>query len=125
MQFRLKTSKKTEEIFNSIYQRTYLQPFALAKISIAIALNHSFRVGKEIQLEDSDGIELNRQTITGDNDILFKKLIELNEGRYLEDEVYFPDYVKMYIDFGAKLLEQELRYTRTPYKHLVNLDKGI
>lgn len=125
MHFRLKTSKATEEIFSRIYQREYLQPFALAKLSIALALNAEYKVGENYQLADNDGLDLNRQTITGENDTLFKALIELNEGRYLEDEVFFPDYMKMYIDYGAKLLEQELRYTRTPYKHLVSLEQGI
>ena len=125
MQFRLKTSKETEDIFARIYQRTYLQPFALAKLSIALALNAEYKVGESFQLDDNDGLDLNRQTITGDNDTLFKALIELNEGKFLEDEAFFPDYVKMYIDYGAKLLEQELRYTRTPYKHLVSLEQGL
>ena len=35
MQFRLKTSKRTEEIFNAIFAREHLQPFALAKIGRA------------------------------------------------------------------------------------------
>ena len=50
---------------------------------------------------DSDGLDLNRQTITGDNDTYFKVLIEQVEGRYLSDEEYFPQYVKAHIDRGA------------------------
>ena len=125
MQFRLKTSKKTEEIYAYIFQREHLQPFALAKISIALALESGFKVGNSPKLEDGDGLDLNRQTITGENDVLFKALIDLNEGKFIDEEEYFPDYVKQYIDYGAKLLEQEMKYGHDFYTHLVSLEKGI
>ena len=67
---------------------------------------------------DSDGLDLNRQTITGDNDTYFKVLIEQVEGRYLTDEEYFPQYVKAHIDRGSKLLLDM-------YNHAGNMDKYI
>lgn len=47
---------------------------------------------------DSDGLDLNRQTITGDNEVYFKAVMEMIEGRHLTDEEYFPKYVKAHID---------------------------
>lgn len=125
MQFRLRTSKRTEEIFNTISQRDHLQPFALVKISIALALNAGFNASNTSYNDDSDGLDLNRQTITGDNDLLFKAMIDLNEGYYIEEEEYFPSIIKQYIDYGAVLLEQEMKYSRDIYSHLVSLEKGI
>ncbi len=75
--------------------------------------------------DDSNGLDLNRQTITGENDALFKALIELNEQRHIYEEEYFPNVVKQYIDYGAVLLEQEYRYGHDFYAHLVSLEKGI
>ncbi len=124
MQFRLKTSKRTEEIFSAIYTREYLQPYALAKISIALALYQGF-FSSDAKLEDTNGLELNRQTITSENDILFKALIEVNENRYIFEDEYFPDVVKKYIDYGAVLLEQEYKYGHNFYAHLVNLEESI
>lgn len=124
MQFRLKTSKRTEEIFSAIYTREYLQPYALAKISIALALYQGF-LSSDAKLEDTNGLELNRQTITSENDILFKALIEVNENRYIFEDEYFPDVVKKYIDYGAVLLEQEYKYGHNFYAHLVNLEESI
>lgn len=124
MQFRLKTSKRTEEIFNAIFAREHLQPFALAKISIALALHTGYCSMNE-SVDDANGIDLNRQTITSENDALFKALIEMNEGRHIFEEEYFPDVVKKYIDYGAILLEQEYKYGHNFYSHLVNLEKGI
>mgnify|MGYP003319901146 CR=1 FL=1 len=125
MQFRLKTSKKTEEIFNMISQREHLQPFALSKIAIALAIRDNYMASNDESNIDSNGLELNRQTITSDNDLLFKVLIELNEKRYIEEDDYFPGIVKQYLDYGASLLEQEYKYGRNIYTHLVNLEKSI
>ena len=111
------------EIFSYIQQREYLQPFILAKISIALAIRKKYKFEGEIA--DTLGLDLNRQTITGENDLLFKKLIEMNEGRNIPEEEYFPNYVKAYMDKGAEILEQEYKYSQDIYKHLVELDKGI
>ncbi len=125
MQFRLRTSKKTQDIFEAIYQREYLQPFALSKISISLALRNGYNSTEDDISYDANGLDLNRQTITSDTDLLFKALIEVNEGRHIPEEEYFPEVVKKYIDYGATLLEQEYRYSREIYSHLVNLDAGI
>ena len=123
MVFRTKTSKRTMEIFSYIQQREYLQPFILAKISIALAIRKKYKF--EGVIADTLGLDLNRQTITGENDLLFKKLIEMNEGRNIPEEEYFPNYVKAYMDKGAEILEQEYKYSQDIYNHLVELDKGI
>ena len=123
MVFRTRTSKRTMEIFSYIQQREYLQPFILAKISIALAIRKKYKF--EGVIADTLGLDLNRQTITGENDLLFKKLIEMNEGRNISEEEYFPNYVKAYMDRGAEILEQEYKYSQDIYKHLVELDKGI
>lgn len=88
-------------------------------------INREIRIADEIDIADGEGLELNRQTITGDNDVLYKALIELNEGRYMAEDDYFPDIVKKYIDYGALLLEQEYKYGTNIYTHLVELEKGI
>ena len=123
MVFRTKTSKRTMEIYEAIYQREYLQPFALAKISLALAIHSGYKYSGEIA--DTMGLDLNRQTITGEYDLLFKKLIENNEGKSIPEEDYFPTYVKAYMDQGAILLEQEYKYSNDLYIHLLELDKGI
>lgn len=123
MVFRTKTSKRTMEIFEYINQREHLQPFALAKVSIALSIKNKYKYTDNLM--DTLGLDLNRQTITGDNDLLFKKLIEINEGKSIPDEEYFPNYVKAYLDNGAILLEQEYKYSKDFYTHLVELDKGI
>lgn len=125
MIFKLKTSGETMRIFEEIGGVTHLQPFALCKLSIAISL-HIKDSAIEITNTDSDGLELNRQTITGDYDDLFKALVINNAGESLSDEEYFPKYVKYHIDRGAKLLYAEYKYSNDNfYVHLTEIDKGI
>ena len=57
--------------------------------------------------------------------IFMTQVIEMNERKNIPEEKYFPDYVKAYMDKGAELLEQEYKYSKDIYKHLVELDKGI
>ena len=125
MAFKLKTSKKAAEIFSRIESSEYLQCYTLVKLAIALSLR------SEEPLKDSDfhtntlGRELNRQTITGDADALYKCLMELHAQKHLTDEEFFPGYVKAHIDRVAILLDQEQRYSGDFLSHLTELEKGI
>lgn len=126
MVFKLKTSKETMKYFEEINASIHLQPFALCKIAIALSL----RGGKDLNVEDfktnSEGLELNRQTITGEYDELFKALIISFENKVLADDEYFPKYLKAHIDRGAQYLYSEFKYANNNfYKHLLEIDKGI
>lgn len=116
MIFRLKTSRRTQVIFQELESRTNYKPYTLVKHAIAWSLKEKTPVGGYIS--DSDGLDLNRQTITGDNDAYFKVLIEEVEGRYLPEEEYFPKYVKAHIDRGSELLLDM-------YNHAGSVDKYI
>ncbi|MGI6076813.1 MAG: DndE family protein [Fastidiosipilaceae bacterium] len=124
MSFKLKTSKNTETILNRIETSENLPWYALVKLSMALSIN-----GKPLKAEDfktnSLGRELNRQTITGEADELYKCLIELKEGRHLTDDEFFPHYVKAHIDRGADLLDQEQRYSSDFLVHLTELEKSL
>ena len=85
----------------------------------------------EKPLEENDfktntlGRELNRQTITGDADVMYKCLMELYAKKHLTDEEFFPGHVKAHIDRGIILHEQEARYGDDLLIHLTELEKGI
>ena len=116
MIFRLKTSKRTQEIFQELENRTNYKPYTLVKHAIAWSLKEN--TSDDNYSSDAEGLDLNRQTITGDNDAYFKALIEEVEGRYLPDEEYFPKYVKAHIDRGSALLLDM-------YNHAGSVDKYI
>lgn len=116
MIFRLKTSKNTQEIFDELENRTNYKPYTLVKHAIAWSIKENTSVSGF--KSDSDGLDLNRQTITGDYDAYFKVLIEQAEGKHLREEEYFPFYVKAHIDRGSKLLLDM-------YNHAGSVDKYI
>lgn len=121
---KLHTSKRTQTIFASLGQSLGLQPFILSKLAIALSV-------KSGPLEDGDyntdneGLELSRQTIFGDHDLLFKSLIINREGRAITEDEYFPIIVKAHLDKGAVMLENEKRYSKDFYNHMCDLDSDI
>lgn len=126
MVFKLKTSKSTMVIFEELGASIRLQPFALAKLALALSIRDETQLNDEDFRTDSEGLELNRQTITGEYDDLFKALIIYHTKRSLEDEEYFPKYMKAHLDRGAGMLYNEYRYSGSQfYKHLVNLDESL
>ena len=126
MAFKLKTSLETKKIFETINKATGLQPFALVKISMALSLREHTKLSKDDFETTNDGLELNRQTITGEYDKVFSSLIVLNENESLSDSILFPRYFKAHIDRGARLLLNEFKYSKGNfYTHLCELDKGI
>ncbi len=120
MIFRLKTSKRTMEIYDDLAKRVNLQPFALAKLSIALSLKGDV---ESLKFDtDTNGLDLNKQTITGKYDVMFKCLIEMHCGDHLKDEDYFPKYVKAHIDRGAKMLYNEFRFSKDFISYLAGLE---
>ena len=71
---KLHTSIQTQEIFNSLSQSLGLQPFILSKLAIALSIRKGKIIAEDFNT-DNDGLELSRQTIFGDHDLLFKSLI--------------------------------------------------
>lgn len=121
---KLHTSVQTQEIFTSLSQSLGLQPFILSKLAISLSVRKG-KILEEDYKTDNDGLELSRQTIFGDHDLLFKSLIINREDRAINEEEYFPGIVKAHLDRGAKLLEDEKRYTKDFYNHLCRLDMNI
>lgn len=121
---KLHTSLKTQEIFSSLGQSLSLQPFILSKLAIALSIRKGALAPSDFET-DNNGLELSRQVIFGDHDLLFRSLIVKNEEVAIREEEYFPDIVKAHLDRGAKLLADEKRYTKDFYNHLCRLDDNL
>lgn len=125
MAFKLKTSKKTEEILTQIESSTNIPYAALIKLALALSLRKGDLLDEDFKTNNL-GRELNRQIITGDADALYKCLFEVCANRHMSDEEYFPETVKAHLDRGAVLLQNELRYSGNDFlQHLSELDKSI
>lgn len=121
---KLHTSLQTQEIFFSLGQSLGLQPYILSKLAIALSIRQG-KLKEDDYATDNNGLELNRQTIFGDHDLIFKSLIINCENRAICEEDYFPGAVKAHLDRGARLLEDEKRYSKDFYNHLCHLDENI
>ena len=112
------------KIFEELGTSQGLQPFALSKIAIAL----SIRVGPLLDEDfatDTEGLELNRQTIFGEYESLFKALLAMEKKAPLSDEDFFPALVKAHLDRGAKLLKNEFRYGMHFYANILTLDQHL
>ena len=118
MGFRLKTSLQTKEIFEELGNRMNLKPFALSKLAISMSLTNNEPIENYKSL-DNNGLELNRQTITAQYDLLFKTLLEQHAGKHLTDDEYFPTHAKLHIDRGAVMLKNRYSYSSN-MEHFIN-----
>ena len=127
MGFRLKTSLQTKEIFEELGNRMNLKPFALSKLAISMSLTNNEPI-ENFKSLDNNGLELNRQTITAQYDLLFKTLIEQHAGKHLTDDEYFPTHAKLHIDRGAIMLINRYNYSSNMEQfinQIVNQDSNI
>ena len=125
MAFKLKTSKKSEDIFSRIEASENLPFYITVKLAIAMSLRSNIPLNEKDFNTNTLGRELNRQTITGDSDAIYKCIMELYSGKHLTDDEFFPTYVKAHIDRGAIMLDSEQKYGDEFLIHLTELEKGL
>lgn len=125
MGFRLTTSTRTKEIFEELGKSSTLKPFALSKIAVSMSLNEPTSI-EEYKNVDSNGLELQRATVTGEFDSIYKALIEVKLGRHITDEEYYPHYMKLHMNRGAELLSKVYKYSGGNLEKLLTnlLQKG-
>ena len=98
-------------IFEEIGASTNYAPFILSKLAISMSLKSKTPLKENDFKSDSFGLELNRQTITGEWDELYKSLIEMFEGTHLSDDDYFQKHLKAHLDRGPRMIYSEFRYS--------------
>lgn len=125
MVFKIRTSKKTMAIFEEIAASTNYAPFILSKLAISMSLKSKSPLKESDFKTDSYGLELNRQTITGEWDELYKGLVEMFEGHHLSDDEYFQKYLKAHLDRGARMIYSEFRYSSDFLLSLLSSQTGI
>lgn len=125
MVFKIRTSGKTMACFEEISGGENLQPFALSKLAISMSLKCGKPLSENDFHTDNNGLELNRQTITGEYDTLYKSLIELFEGQHINDDDYFQKYLKAHLDRGARMIHSEYKYNKDFLLSLISNKQSI
>ena len=120
MNFRLKTSKETGEILKSLQNATGLTWNVLSRIGVSLSLNNP---SPPPPVPDTGGVEIHRNTMTGEYDYVFKALIRQHAGYHVPEEEYFPDLFNRHIERGVKILEGEYKLAGNYERLLTNLFK--
>lgn len=118
MNFRLKTSKEAGERLNTLQAATGLTWNILARIAISLSLQNS---SMPSPVGNTNGVDIHRNALTGENDYIFKALIRQHANRRIPDEEYFPDLFNAHLERGIILLENEYKHAGNYEKLLLNL----
>lgn len=110
MVFKIRTARRTMVYFSEITASTNFAPFILSKLAISMSIKSGKSLIQRDFHTDSYGLELNRQTITGEWDDLYKCLIEMFEKKHISDDDYFQKYLKAHLDRGAAMMYAEFKY---------------
>lgn len=89
-----------------------------------IAIGQSLKTPGSVsvqELENEDGFEFNRYTLTGEYDSVFMALIVQDVGENLTDQEYFQTYLRNYIEQGVATLHEEYQKINSPVEFLVGL----
>ena len=120
MSTRLKLSKEKSEQLDFLSTKLGLRRNIVCRLAIGRSLVEAQSV-KDIDHVDSLGYELNRTTITGIHDEIFRALITQHEKRKLDDFEYFSKYTRNHIERGITLLNVEFQRINSPIDFLVGL----
>ncbi|PZD93013.1 DNA sulfur modification protein DndE [Paenibacillus sambharensis] len=120
MNFTLKTSKYAKENLTQLQASTGITPNILIRYAVSLSLRSNASEEKvEPPIKDfSDGLVLNRNTVTGEYDDVFKALIIQYAEKEMTDEEYFPGYFNAHLERGIRLLAAE-------YKSAGNFERFI
>lgn len=119
---KLKTSKRAAEMIRGLNRKLRLAPNIICRLAIGRSLCEGPLVNTV--MGDSNGIEFNRYTLTGQNDRLFKALLAQVAGRPLTDEEYFEEHLPAHLERGVELLARHTHGADTfadAFRRLVNL----
>lgn len=98
------------QCFEEITASANFPPYILAKLAISMSIKSQKPLVDRDFHTDINGLELNRQTITGEWDDLYKSLIEMFEQKHINDDDYFQTYLKAHLDRGARMIYSEFKY---------------
>lgn len=125
MVFKIRTSKNTMNYFEEISSSENLQPFILSKLAISMSLKNPKPLNEQDFHTDVNGLELNRQTITGEFDDIFKCLVEMREEKHINDDEYFQRYLRAHLNRGAKMIYSEYKYNKDFLLSLLTQEEGL
>ncbi|ODG91506.1 DNA sulfur modification protein DndE [Gottfriedia luciferensis] len=119
---RLKLSNNTSEILKELQSSTQLTPNILARLAVGASLTNN-SIPEIPNYRSNNGLEINRQTFTGEYDQIYKTLISQHAGKLLTDEEYFPTLFNAHLERGITIIQNEYKYAGNADKFYENMLK--
>lgn len=117
-------SKKTSENLDYLSLRLGLRPNIICRLAIGKSLSVSSSVKGHL-INDSSGREFNRTTLTGQNDDLFKALINQHEYEVshlrIKESEYFSQYFRRHVERGIEMLYKDYIVINSPTEFLFSI----
>ena len=119
---RLKTSKIAKERLdglNSVLRMSSNAVILRYAIAKSIECDNNIYEDPDAEVLDNSGFEITRQTLFGENEVLYKTLFGLSYDE--KDELFFPTLTNMHIERGLKILEREYKFAGNKDKFIRNI----
>ncbi len=119
---RLKTSKIAKERLdglNSVLRMSSNAVILRYAIAKSIECEKDVLSDPDAEVLDNSGFEITRQTLFGENEVVYKTLFGVS---YTDkDEMFFPTLTNMHIERGLKILEREYKFAGNKDKFIKNI----
>jgi len=120
MSTRIRLSEEVSIKLDYLSRKLSLRRNIICRIAIGRSLVKKESVREYIH-PNSQGYELNRITILGNQSELFRALVNQHEGKRIRDFEYFSKYVRNHIERGILLLHEEYERVNSPTEFLLGL----
>ena len=128
MNLRLKTKLDVESKLNEL--QSGLQVSSKAAV-MRLAIAYSLKINDDpriidLKLEKYDirkqnGADYNRFTIFGDDELIYKVMMEQHLQKHLSDDEFFPEMTNAHIERGIKDLYADFKLAKTKEKLIIEL----
>ena len=119
---RLKTSKIAKERLenlNSVLRMSSNAVILRYAIATSLECEKDINTDPDAQVLDNSGFEITRQTLYGENEVLYRVLFGISYKD--KDELFFPILTNMHIERGLKLLEKDYKFAGNKDKFIKNI----
>lgn len=120
MKNKLRISETATQQLTFLSNRLDLKRNIICRLAVAKSLTIDDPVENYIPA-DSKGLEFNRPTLTGDQDLLFKTLIAQHEKKPIDDDTFFSKYFRNHIERGIDILYNDYQKVNSPVEYLMKL----
>lgn len=120
MKNKLKISEEASKQLKFLSHKLDLRRNIICRIAVAESLNNKKSI-KSFEPKDSQGLEFNRYTLTGDQDLIFKSLIIQHEGNKINEDEFFSVYFRKHIERGLINLHKQYQKINSPIDFLLKI----